>query len=68
MNLNSITWFVGASVLPSFVVAFLGTYVMRRIAPRWGLVDQPNHRKGKEKGKEQALSTHVPHPPQQFLA
>ncbi len=45
MTLESIVWFVAASVLPSLMVAFLGTLGMRRIAPRWGLVDQPNHRK-----------------------
>ncbi|MCA9121325.1 MAG: undecaprenyl/decaprenyl-phosphate alpha-N-acetylglucosaminyl 1-phosphate transferase [Planctomycetales bacterium] len=38
-------WFVTGSVLPSLVVAWLLTFLMRRVAPMWGLVDQPNHRK-----------------------
>lgn len=45
MTQESIIWFVAGSVLPSCIVAFLGTLVMRRLAPRWGLVDQPNRRK-----------------------
>lgn len=45
MTLESTLWFVAGSVLPSFIVAFLGTFAMRRLAPRWGLVDQPNRRK-----------------------
>ncbi|MDA1052931.1 MAG: hypothetical protein O3C40_20965 [Planctomycetota bacterium] len=45
MTLESILWFVAGSLLPSFLVAFLGTFVMRRIAPHWGLVDLPNQRK-----------------------
>ncbi|MEO8497410.1 MAG: MraY family glycosyltransferase [Planctomycetota bacterium] len=45
MTLESTLWFVAGSVLPSFLVALLGTFLMRQIAPRWGLVDQPNHRK-----------------------
>ncbi|MEX0819926.1 MAG: MraY family glycosyltransferase [Pirellulaceae bacterium] len=45
MTLESILWFVASSVLPSFLAAFLATLVVRRFSPRWGLVDQPNHRK-----------------------
>ncbi|MDA1054724.1 MAG: MraY family glycosyltransferase [Planctomycetota bacterium] len=45
MTLESIIPFVAGSALPSFVIALLATLAMRRIAPRWGLVDQPNHRK-----------------------
>lgn len=32
-------------LLPAFWVSFLATAVMRRLAPQWGLVDQPNSRK-----------------------
>lgn len=45
MTLQSIIRFTACSVLPSFLAAFLATLVVRRLAPRWGLVDQPNHRK-----------------------
>jgi UDP-GlcNAc:undecaprenyl-phosphate/decaprenyl-phosphate GlcNAc-1-phosphate transferase len=45
MTLESIILFVVSSVVPSCILAFLGTYLMRRLALRWGLVDQPNHRK-----------------------
>lgn len=38
-------WFVAGSILPSLLVAFVGTFAMRRLALRWGLVDQPNQRK-----------------------
>lgn len=37
--------FVLACVAPAFGVSFVGTWVMRRMAPVWGLVDQPNARK-----------------------
>jgi UDP-GlcNAc:undecaprenyl-phosphate/decaprenyl-phosphate GlcNAc-1-phosphate transferase len=45
MTLESISFFIAASVVPSFLVAVVGSFVMRRMAVRWGLVDQPNHRK-----------------------
>ncbi len=45
MSPESITWFVAGSVVPSLLVAWIGTFVMRRFAPKWGLLDQPNHRK-----------------------
>lgn len=45
MDLESILCFVTGSIVPSFFVALLGTFVMRWLAPRVGLVDQPNHRK-----------------------
>ena len=34
-----------ACALPAFCVAFVVTAAMRRLAPRWGLVDQPAARK-----------------------
>ncbi len=45
MTFLSLLAFVAFAILPSFVLVLLGTYVMRRFAPAWGLVDQPNHRK-----------------------
>ena len=45
MTLQFILRFIACSALPSFLIALLATFVMRRVAPRWGLVDQPNHRK-----------------------
>jgi len=45
MSLENLALFVLAAAAPSFLLAWSGTFVMRRIAPRWGLVDQPNQRK-----------------------
>ncbi len=39
------SFFVVASLLPAFVVSFLVTSAVRRVAPAWGLVDQPAARK-----------------------
>lgn len=38
-------WLVIGSLLPSLVIAWLAGYVVQSRAPRWGLVDQPGHRK-----------------------
>jgi UDP-GlcNAc:undecaprenyl-phosphate GlcNAc-1-phosphate transferase len=38
-------WFVAACVLPAFLVSVLVTALMRRCAPRWGLIDKPSARK-----------------------
>ncbi|AMV18082.1 MraY family glycosyltransferase [Planctomyces sp. SH-PL14] len=38
-------WFLLVCVVPSFVLSCLGTAAMRRLAPRWGLIDQPAARK-----------------------
>jgi UDP-GlcNAc:undecaprenyl-phosphate GlcNAc-1-phosphate transferase len=38
-------FFLIACLLPSFLVALLATGAMRRLAPRWGLIDQPAARK-----------------------
>lgn len=45
MTLQSLLFFLAGSVLPSLVVAWLAAFVVRRLAPRWGLLDQPNYRK-----------------------
>ncbi len=34
-------WFLVACAVPSFVVSFVTTAAMKRLAPRWGLIDQP---------------------------
>ena len=38
-------WFVAACLVPAFLISLLITGVVRRLAPRWGLVDQPAARK-----------------------
>lgn len=38
-------WFVAACFVPAFAVAVLVTGLMRRLAPRWGLIDKPAARK-----------------------
>lgn len=38
-------WLVAAAVVPSLVVSALVAFAVRRLAPRWGLVDQPGNRK-----------------------
>ncbi|MCA8997409.1 MAG: undecaprenyl/decaprenyl-phosphate alpha-N-acetylglucosaminyl 1-phosphate transferase [Planctomycetaceae bacterium] len=38
-------WFFLICTVPAFAVAWLSTWLMRGLAPRWGLVDQPAARK-----------------------
>jgi UDP-GlcNAc:undecaprenyl-phosphate GlcNAc-1-phosphate transferase len=45
MTLQSLIWFVAGSILPSLVITWLATFVVRRLASKYGLVDQPGHRK-----------------------
>jgi UDP-GlcNAc:undecaprenyl-phosphate GlcNAc-1-phosphate transferase len=45
MDSQSLLLFVVGSVLPSFVVALVATYVVRANAMRWGLIDLPSERK-----------------------
>jgi len=45
MKLVEIIWLVVGTVVPSFLVAWLGTAGARGLAPRLGLLDQPNARK-----------------------
>src|SRR5262245_22440094 len=45
MDSKSLSLFVAGSILPSFVVALLATYVVRGKAPAWGLIDLPSERK-----------------------
>lgn len=42
---HSVYGFVPAVLLPSFMLTWLGCFVLRRYASRWGLVDQPGYRK-----------------------
>src|SRR5437660_10213738 len=45
MNPNALVVFVAGSLLPSFVVALLATYIVRANAGRFGLIDLPSERK-----------------------
>src|SRR5437867_3146615 len=45
MNTQAQLFFVAGSLLPSFVVALLATYVVRANAGRFGLIDLPSERK-----------------------
>jgi UDP-GlcNAc:undecaprenyl-phosphate GlcNAc-1-phosphate transferase len=45
MTLHTLLLFVAGSILPSFLVALIATYVVRANAARWGLIDQPGERK-----------------------
>src|SRR5262245_4227107 len=45
MNSKSLLIFLTGSLLPSFFIALLGTYLVRRNAARFGLIDLPNERK-----------------------
>jgi UDP-GlcNAc:undecaprenyl-phosphate GlcNAc-1-phosphate transferase len=36
---------VALAIVPSLLVSLLLAYALRRLAPRWGLVDRPGHRK-----------------------
>ncbi|MEW4526504.1 MraY family glycosyltransferase [Maioricimonas sp. JC845] len=38
-------WFLAACCVPSFLLSFFGTAALRRLAPKWGLIDQPAARK-----------------------
>lgn len=35
-------WFIAATIVPALVVALLSGFVVRRLAPAWGLIDRPN--------------------------
>ncbi len=45
MNFRDLLLFVIGAAGPALAVALVATYVMRRLAPIWGLVDRPGHRK-----------------------
>ena len=38
-------WLIFACVIPSMAVCWAAGFAVRRLAPRWGLVDRPGHRK-----------------------
>ncbi|MGH7140078.1 MAG: glycosyltransferase family 4 protein, partial [Pirellulales bacterium] len=39
------SWLILWAALPSFLASLVAAYLVRRLAPRWGLVDRPGHRK-----------------------
>lgn len=45
MSFSAVVVFVVSTLLPSALVALLAGFAMRRLAPRWGLVDKPGARK-----------------------
>jgi len=45
MSTRDVALFIALTALPSLLVALATAFVVRRLAPRWGLVDQPGHRK-----------------------
>lgn len=45
MTGQSLLIFIAGSIVPSLLVALLATFVVRRSAARWGLIDQPSDRK-----------------------
>jgi UDP-GlcNAc:undecaprenyl-phosphate GlcNAc-1-phosphate transferase len=45
MNLENLLLFVGGAMLPSLLAVWSLTFLMRRMAPHWGLIDRPNARK-----------------------
>lgn len=45
MSLHTLLRFILGTIVPSFLIAWLAAFAVRRLAIRWGLVDQPNHRK-----------------------
>ena len=45
MTSGQLLLFLAGSILPSFLVALWATALLRRLAPRWGLVDRPAARK-----------------------
>jgi UDP-GlcNAc:undecaprenyl-phosphate/decaprenyl-phosphate GlcNAc-1-phosphate transferase len=40
-----VTWLILAASIPSLIVSLTVAYAVRRLAPGWGLVDRPGHRK-----------------------
>lgn len=38
-------WFIAICTLPACLISYSATWLVRRVAPRWGLVDQPAARK-----------------------
>lgn len=45
MNFSAIIVFLLATLIPSALIALLGGFAMRGLAPRWGLIDRPDARK-----------------------
>jgi len=45
MNGATTIWFLLATIAPSALISWAVGFAIRRWAPRWGLVDEPGHRK-----------------------
>jgi len=45
MNFTQLLIFTLAALLPSAMIAWMCGFLVRKMAPRWGLLDQPGHRK-----------------------
>jgi UDP-GlcNAc:undecaprenyl-phosphate GlcNAc-1-phosphate transferase len=45
MKADDLIWFIAGAGLPSFLVSWLATAAMHRLAPRVGLIDRPGARK-----------------------
>ena len=45
MDIGSTGWFICGTILPSLIVSWAATGLIRVWAPRWGLVDRPGARK-----------------------
>lgn len=45
MKPDDLWWFIAGAVVPSLLASWLGTWGMRYLAPRFGLMDKPNARK-----------------------
>jgi UDP-GlcNAc:undecaprenyl-phosphate GlcNAc-1-phosphate transferase len=45
MNSRDLAFFLAAAIGPSFLIAWLALFFVRRWAPAWGLIDRPGHRK-----------------------
>jgi UDP-GlcNAc:undecaprenyl-phosphate/decaprenyl-phosphate GlcNAc-1-phosphate transferase len=45
MTSRDLVLFIVGAVGPALLVAWLAGFIVRRLAPKWGLLDQPGHRK-----------------------
>ncbi len=45
MSFRDYFLFILGAAAPALVIAFLATFLVRRLAPSWGLIDRPGHRK-----------------------
>ena len=45
LNVTELLLFLLGTIVPSLLISLISIYVVRKYAPRWGLVDHPNERK-----------------------